>query len=151
MVFLCSSLDTIPPCKIQASSFFLQFKSFEKPSTLKSMAFLPKNFKPSTNALRPVITDKARSHRLTAAAGTKLAGANPHAYVILMHVVEVYNLKESSILPYLWLDRNFVHCPIFLTAGFKRSLGLVSVPVWLIILSDQLKIVGLGRKITPTT
>ena len=60
-----------------------------------------------------------------------------------MHAVEVYNLKESSILHYLWLDHTVVHCPIFLTAGFKRSLGLVSVPVWLIILSDQLKIDGL--------
>ena len=42
--------------------------------------------------------DNARSHRLTAAAGTKLAGANAHAYVMLMHAVELYNLKESSIV-----------------------------------------------------
>jgi len=33
--------------------------------------------------------------------------------------------------------------PIFLTAGQRISLGLVSVPVWLIVLSDQLKIIGL--------
>ena len=45
--------------------------------------------------------DNARSHRLTAAAGTKLAGASPHAYVILMRAVEFYNLKESSIIPEL--------------------------------------------------
>ena len=42
------------------------------------------------------------------------------------------------------LDQAFAHCPIFLTAASRRSLGRVSVPVWLIILSDQLKIVGLG-------
>ena len=41
------------------------------------------------------------------------------------------------------LDQAFAHCPIFPTAASRRSLGRVSVPVWLIILSDQLKIVGL--------
>ena len=35
------------------------------------------------------------------------------------------------------------HCPIFPTAASRRSLGRVSVPVWLIILSDQLSIVAL--------
>ena len=30
------------------------------------------------------------------------------------------------------------HCPIFLTAASRRSLGRVSVPMWLIVLSDQL-------------
>ncbi len=38
------------------------------------------------------------------------------------------------------------HCAIFPTAASRRSLGRVSVPVWLIILSDQLTIFGLvGR------
>ena len=41
------------------------------------------------------------------------------------------------------LDQAFAHCPKFPTAASRRSLGRVSVPVWLIILSDQLKIVGL--------
>ncbi len=35
------------------------------------------------------------------------------------------------------------HCAIFPTAASRRSLGRVSVPVWLIILSDQLTIFGL--------
>ncbi len=44
------------------------------------------------------------------------------------------------------LDQACAHCPIFLTAASRRSLGRVSVPVWLIILSDQLPIVALvGR------
>ncbi len=44
------------------------------------------------------------------------------------------------------LDQAFAHCPIFPTAASRRSLGRVSVPVWLIILSDQLPIVALvGR------
>ncbi len=41
------------------------------------------------------------------------------------------------------LDQAFAHCPIFPSAASRRSLGRVSVPVWLIILSDQLRIVAL--------
>ncbi len=41
------------------------------------------------------------------------------------------------------LDQACAHCPIFPTAASRRSLGRVSVPVWLIILSDQLGIVAL--------
>ncbi len=44
------------------------------------------------------------------------------------------------------LGQAFAHCPIFLTAASRRSLARVSVPVWLIILSDQLPIAALvGR------
>ena len=42
-----------------------------------------------------------------------------------------------------WLDQACAHCPIFPTAASRRSLGRVSVPMWLIILSDQLLIVAL--------
>ena len=38
------------------------------------------------------------------------------------------------------LRQGFPHCAIFLTAASRRSLDRVSVPVWLIILSDQLPI-----------
>ncbi len=43
----------------------------------------------------------------------------------------------------VWLDQACAHCPIFPTAASRRSLGRVSVPMWLIVLSDQLKIVAL--------
>ena len=44
------------------------------------------------------------------------------------------------------LRQAFAHCGKFLTAASRRSLGRVSVPVWLIVLSDQLPIVALvGR------
>ncbi len=42
-----------------------------------------------------------------------------------------------------WLRQASAHCAIFPTAASRRSLGRVSVPVWLIILSDQLRIVAL--------
>ncbi len=42
-----------------------------------------------------------------------------------------------------WLDQACAHCPIFPTAASRRSLGRVSAPVWLIILSDQLSVLAL--------
>ena len=42
-----------------------------------------------------------------------------------------------------WLRQAFAHCAIFPTAASRRSSGRVSVPMWLIILSDQLRIVAL--------
>ena len=41
------------------------------------------------------------------------------------------------------LRQAFAHCAKFLTAASRRSLGRISVPVWLIILSDQLLIIAM--------
>ena len=41
------------------------------------------------------------------------------------------------------LRQAFAHCAKFLTAASRRSLVRVPVPVWLIILSDQLPIIAL--------
>ena len=41
------------------------------------------------------------------------------------------------------LDQDCSHCPIFPTAASRRSLDRVSVPVWLINLSDQLTVKAL--------
>ena len=55
---------------------------------------------------------------------------------------EVYNPK--AFFPHAAsLRQAFAHCARFPTAASRRSLGRVSVPVWLIILSDQLQIIGL--------
>ena len=58
---------------------------------------------------------------------------------------EVYNPK--AVIPHAaLLDQAFAHCPIFPTAASRRSLGRVSVPVWLVVLSDQLPVDALvGR------
>ena len=55
---------------------------------------------------------------------------------------ELYNPK-AFITHAALLDQACAHCPIFPTAASRRSLGRVSVPVWLIILSDQLPVVAL--------
>ena len=41
------------------------------------------------------------------------------------------------------LDQACAHCPIFPTAASRRSLGRVSVPVWLVVLLDQLPVIAL--------
>ena len=41
------------------------------------------------------------------------------------------------------LRQAFAHCGKFLTAASRRSLGRVSVPVWLVALSNQLPIEAL--------
>ena len=58
------------------------------------------------------------------------------------HLKELYN-PRAFFTHAAWLDQGCPHCPIFLTAAIRRCLGRVSVPVWLIILSDQLPIVAL--------
>ena len=57
-------------------------------------------------------------------------------------IKEVYNPK-AFVLHAALLGQACAHCPIFPTAASRRSLGRVSVPVWLIILSDQLPIIAL--------
>ena len=76
-----------------------------------------------------------------------LAKEVPSVHWILANVVsslptELYDPK-AFITHAAWLGQACAHCPIFPTAAFRRSLGRVSVPVWLIILSDQLPVFAL--------
>ncbi len=89
-----------------------------------------------------MIPSNASPLRITAAAGTKLAGASSTGTVIIFPVERTYN-PRAFIIHAAWLDQACAHCPIFPTAASRRSLGRVSVPVRLIILSDQLLIVAL--------
>ena len=97
--------------------------------------------KPPTPALRPIIPNNACALRITAAAGTELAGTSfegtvsSRAYLTRLFsslLTEVYDPK-AFILHAASLDQTFVHCPIFLTAASRRSQGRISVPMWQII------------------
>ncbi len=57
-------------------------------------------------------------------------------------MTELYD-PEAFITHAALLRQAFAHCAKFLTAASRRSLDRVSVPVWLIILSDQLTIEAL--------
>jgi hypothetical protein len=97
-----------------------------------------------------VIPDNARTLRITAAAGTELAGAssggtvNPVSGPSSLPTV-VYNPK--AVIPHAAsLRQPCGHCARFPTAASRRSLGRISVPMWLAILSDQLPVIALvGR------
>ena len=89
--------------------------------------------------------------RITAAAGTELAGASFGGTVSS----KTYSGLEGSSLPTEVYDpkafiphtaslrQGFPHCAIFPTAASRRSLVRVSVPVWGITLSGPLKIIAL--------
>ncbi len=70
---------------------------------------------------------------------TSVSGITP---LVSFPLTELYNPK-AFITHAAWLGQAFAHCPKFPTAASRRSLGRVSVPVWLIILSDQLPVVAL--------
>ena len=54
----------------------------------------------------------------------------------------VYNPR--AFIPHaVSLHQAFAHCAIVPAAASRRSLGRVSVPVWLIVLSDQLPVLAL--------
>jgi hypothetical protein len=105
---------------------------------------------PPTDALRPVKLNNACPPRITAAAGTRFAGTFIQVLSCSSLMIEVYDVAftfthnhMAMVLHVTLLDQACAHCPIFPTAAFQRSLGRVSVPVWLFILSDQLRIRGL--------
>ncbi len=81
--------------------------------------------------------------RITAAAGTKLAGTKLLKYVSLFIFTKVFYKTKPSLShkKYCWI-RQIAHCPRFLTAASKEF-GPFSFPMWLSILPDQLNIVGL--------
>ena len=99
--------------------------------------------KPPTRALRPIIPDNACHSRITAAAGTELAVAYSSSTVISSSLrKEVYS--PEAFVPHAALLRQaFAHCGKFPTAASRRSLDRVSVPVCLIVLSNQILIVAL--------
>ncbi len=98
-----------------------------------------------------MIPDNARTLRITAAAGTEFAGASSTGTITLpelspdnrfSQLTELYNPK-AFLTHAAWLRQTFVHCAIFPTAASRRSLDRVSVPVCLVILSNQVPIIVL--------
>ncbi len=73
----------------------------------------------------------------------KVTSRQPGIIRLLFFPIEGAYNPQAFFTHAALLDQGFPHCPIFPTAASRRSLGRVSVPVWLIILSDQLRIVAL--------
>ena len=107
---------------------------------------------PPALPLNPINPDNARTFRITAAAGTELAG--PYSYgtcktAHVAHFIPVqkkFTTRRAVFLHATWLVQALAHWPIFLTAASRRSLDRVSVPMWGTFLSEPLPIVALvGR------
>ena len=93
---------------------------------------------------------------ITAAAGTELAVPffgldqlpeilSPVAFKTL---TEVY-IPKNFVLHAASLPHRFRHWGRFVAAAPRRSLASVSVPMWLVVLSDQLPVIALvGRYLT---
>ena len=98
-----------------------------------------------------MIPDNACTPRITAAAGTELAGAFSGGTVTSGGYLPP---DSSSLLTDFYTPKSFIshaallrqplgHCAKFLTAASRRSLGRISVPVWPATLSGRLSIVAL--------
>src|SRR5690625_5814613 len=102
-----------------------------------------------------MIPDNACTLRITAAAGTELAGAYSFSTVKagrnppVLPKQKPFTTRRAVFRHAAWLRQSFLHCARFLTAASRRSLGRVSVPVWGIILSDALAIIALVRRSLP--
>ncbi len=98
-----------------------------------------------------MIPDNACTLRITAAAGTELAGAysdgtlKPPRMGVIVPVQKKFTTLSAFILHAAWLDQACAHCPIFLTAASRRSWVRVSVPMWGVMLSHPPTDRRLGR------
>lgn len=102
------------------------------------------NFKNSLRTLYAEIPmNNTSPPRITAAAGTRFNQGFFLNTVIIFFNKRVLQSIDLQVTHKILLDQAFAHCPRFPTAGFERSLVRVSVPMWLCILPDQLKIIGL--------
>ncbi len=104
---------------------------------------------PPTHPLNPINPDNACTLRITAAAGTELAGAysigtlNFPRKGSFVPDQKQFTTQKAFFLHAAWLGQSLVHCPIFPTAASRRSLVRISVPVWGTFLSEPLPIIVL--------
>lgn len=78
---------------------------------------------PPRDALRPVCMNNARPPRITAAAGTRFAGATCPGTVIFFpgnRALRPGSFYSRFITLATLLDQDFSHCPIFPTAALNK-------------------------------
>ena len=93
-----------------------------------------------------MIPDNACTPRITAAAGTELAGASSVGTVITSSPLTDLYTPKGVFNHAALLRQGCPHCAKFPTAASRRSMGRVSVPLWPISLSTRLRIITLvGR------
>ena len=116
-------------------------------SKVPALACFSRSLLPPTYPLRPIKTNNARTLCIAAAAGTELGRCFLPQVVSLSHPAE--RVLQSSDWPsFISLtNRRWVRLsPIAQDSSLlppQRSSGLVSVPMWLAVLPNQLRIIGL--------
>ncbi|KAG8483058.1 hypothetical protein CXB51_021953 [Gossypium anomalum] len=102
--------------------------------------------KPPTDALRPIILDNACILCITTVVGTELVDAYSSDTVIASSSRTEVHDPWAFYLHATLLCQAFTYYKKFPTATSRRSLAYVSIPVWLIILSDHLPIIALPKR-----
>jgi hypothetical protein len=74
---------------------------------------------------------------------TKYSQFNIISYTKLSSFIKELYDPKTFIIHAALLHQGFPHCEKFLTAASRRSMGRVSVPLWLFRLSAQLHVIGL--------
>ncbi len=101
---------------------------------------------PPTRSLSPIIPNNARALRLTAAAGTELAGpfvgwSTPPTIRRDCFLTYYWSLHpERLLLHAASLRQACAHCGIFVAAATRRCPGSVSVPMSRVMLSHPLPV-----------
>ncbi|KAG2239906.1 hypothetical protein Bca52824_091265 [Brassica carinata] len=92
----------------------------------------------------PTVLKLGSFHRLSRVEPWDLtADLKSHLQTLYAQSFRITLASSAFYLHAALLRQAFAHCGKFPTAASRRSLGRVSVPVWLIILSDQLLIIAL--------
>ncbi|MBA0739511.1 hypothetical protein Gogos_012774 [Gossypium gossypioides] len=107
------------------------------------MGFDGRPKKPPTYALLLIIQDNACILYIIAASGTELANSYSLDTVTASSSRKEVHDPWAFYLHMALLRQTFVNCREFCIVAFCRSLSYVLVPMWLIILSDQLLIIAL--------
>ncbi len=107
-------------------------------------------WRPAYAPFTPSDSENACPLCLTAAAGTELAGASSEGTVRTQSSLHAPSFPLTGVydpkafVPHAAsLRQACAHCGKFPTAASRRSRGRVSVPVWLVVLSDQLPVIAL--------
>ena len=86
--------------------------------------------------------DNARPIRITAAAGTYLAGASSAGTLVRCSPLKAVYDADAFVPHAALLRQGCPHCAKFPTAASRRSLGRISVPMWPVGLSTRLPVGG---------
>ena len=143
MVFLLISTHLTAPPGIPLSSTYLNQLSITCRFSVEPRYLTSDLRRRLRISLRPVNPDNACAPRITDASGTWFAGTYSSGTLKICSPIKGVYDPRTFILHATSRRQGCPHCARFLIAASRRSLGRISVPVWLSDLSVQLPVIGL--------